>query len=539
MIVIWPKGDAMDPNDNFPSEDELWENARSSNPREKAEALYGLAHQAMRREEWETVATLHAAEAEVLLELNDAQYPRALVMQALALDSAGRSDEAIEVIDQALEWGSPFSDETLLAEIIFSKATILEGMDRTEECLRQLDSAINIFRSVKNFERGAYALIDRGDIFSKQSRFAEAQLAFEQAMTFFSHSNESSMFGRARDRLASTLVDQGKNAEALHHLRENVDLYEFLGENERVMFAKYRVGWNLLALNLAHEALPLLCEARAFYNDSKEFRTAAEIDAHIVDALRALGQFTEADDAARRMRAYFESTGNVGRLIVSDINLATGAFSRGDDEAAETLLWSVIERARVCEYPRQERIARLLLAEFFVKNEAFEQATNSLGSTSPEDWGENYAKRAAHLNVIAQVALGNHEQLHAKNLSQKVVEMAYVHDLHEENARAHVTLAAIAELEHDVVDVQAKLALAVALFLAGGCDEEARRISGLLLPGRGISRTDYEDHRDKLPVRADTGPIDTITEGIRPEWMERAGWTERSEGPPDAPGHES
>jgi tetratricopeptide (TPR) repeat protein len=522
----------MDSEDKFPSEDELWEKTRSTDPREKAEALHDLAHHAMHRNDWTAVAAFHATEAEILLDLHDSEYPRALVMQGLALDAAGRSEEALKIIDQALDFGRSYLDENLLAEMTFTKATLVDSMGRTEESLKLHDSAIALFTAVEKPERVAYVQIDKGDICYKKSRFAEASVAFEEAMKFFRFSGDSSMFGRARDRFCSCLVEQGKHGEALQHLKDNIDLYEFLGESERHMFAKYRVGWNLLVLQRPEEALPLLREARAFYTETQDFRTAADIDAHIVDALRALHQFAEADDTARRMRAFLESTGNIPRLMVTDINLAKGAFARGDDETAESLLWSVVERADSFGYARQGRIARLMLAQYFVENDAFEQAKNSLGNVTPEDWAENYAKRAAHLNVLAMVALGKKDRLHARTLCRKVVDMAYLHDLHEENARAHLTLSNLAEYEKDVLEMKSLRAQAVALYLAGGFDEKARRVSKLLLPGQGVSGSGYEEHLDEQPVRDDTGPIDTITEGSHPEWMERAGWVEKKDNPP-------
>ena len=512
---------------HFPTEDELWEKTKSSDPREKAEALFALAHQAMHRGDWDAVAAFHAAEAEVLSELNDPEYARALVMQGMALESAGREDEALQVMKQALEFGRSAVNEEILGEISLALSSLLTSMGDLDEALKMLRAAIELFKASGACERAGYALIDEGDLQARKGLYSNAQAAYEDSMENFQRANESSMFGRARDRLASALVDQGKNVEAMKHLRDNVDLYEFLCEDERLMFAKYRVGWNLLALEQPAEALALLQESRAFYSARQDFRTVADIDAHIVDGLRALKQFAEAEVVARQMRAYFESTNNVARLIVSDINLAKGAFAAGDDVQAEELLWRVIDKAQSYNFGKYARTARLALAEYFVANDAFAQASGALGESHAEDWGENYEKRAAHLNVLARISLGQKDLVHSRSLAKKVIELASLYDLHEENARAHLTLADIAECDHDIPEGKSLRAQAVALLLAAGCDEEARRVSQQLLPGGGSARSDFEAHRDEMPVREDTGPIETIAEGLRPEWMDRAGWIER------------
>jgi tetratricopeptide (TPR) repeat protein len=511
----------------FPTEDELWEKTKSTDPREKAEALYALGHQAMHRNDWDAVAAFHAAEAEILLEINDPEYTRALVMQGLALDSAGRTEESLDIMNQALEHGRATVGETLLGEISLSVAGLLSTMGRTDEAIKRIQSSIELFVSSEAFDRAGHALLEEGDLHARTAAYAQSQNCYERSMTNFQRCAQSSMFGRARDRLASALVDQGKNGEAMPYLRDNVDLYDFLGEDERLMFAKYRVGWNLLALDKPHEALALLQEARAFYQATHDLGTVADIDAHIVDALRALGNYSEAENIARQMRAFFESTNNVARLLVSDINRAKAALALGDDGQAEELLWNIINQAQHSGFSKHARTARLLLAEFFASNDAFQQATSALGDSQPEDWGENYAKRCGHLNVLARISLGTNDALHAGNLAKKIIELASMYDIYAENARAHMVLADIAEHNKNFPEAKSLRAQAVALFLAAGCDDEARRVSKQLLPGSGSAQSEFEDHRDDMPVREDTGPLETITEGVRPEWIERAGWIER------------
>ncbi len=499
-------------HEEMPTEAELWEKTKSVDVQERADALRGLAHYAFNREEFDQAAAFHAAEADLFVAAdNELDRGMAMYHQGICLYNGDRYSEALGVLRSAMDLYRVSARETWLADVEFWCAQTLSAMGKKADALDMFDSASRLYKSGDAGSKAGRALFEKGELLESLNRYAEAREAYASALTEFQDEEESWSFGRVRDRLAQSLIKMGLVDEALENLRENVDLFEFLEATERVMFSKYRVGWTLQEAARYQEALPLLREARVYYAQLDNYELMADIDALIVDALRALGEFAEADDIARRIRAYFKSTGNDARLVVSDINVAGNLFAEGKDFEAEALLWSVVERCEAQGFPIHRRIARLRLAEYFVSNDAFEQANSALASMLPEEWGEDYEKRVAHLNVVAKIALGLGHTEQARGLARRVIDVADLYGFVEENAEAHLLLAQICDAEPDesarASDYRAK---AVALFLAGGRDNMARMVSAQLLPGDARSRVGYEAHRSELPTRSDTGPIETV-----------------------------
>ena len=439
----------MSEHSNCPSEDELWESTRDADPRVRADALSRLADAASGRQEWVTAASLKAEEARILRDLSDPDYAIALTVQAMATSLAGLPAEALLVFDEALDEGRTSVSDYTLAEISSSKAELLEELGRSTEALAYLESARGLFASSGHVSRSGAMSIEKGMILARAWRFSEAEIAYEQAMHDFQVDGNSTEFARARDLLSFVLDAQGRALEAVPILRENVDLYTFLLDEDQAAYSRYRLGCIRLSLGERAEAFDLIDGARKHFLVHRNMVDRIGIEPQYIEALRTIGRISEAEDAARQLRAYYVSIGDERKLISIDSSLAQRALARGDEQFAVDALWAVILRADSVGYRAQERIARLLLAQYFAANDAIDQAVSALGNLAEGDWAENYSRRTVHLNVLAQIAFGSNELDHAGDLARKALELARLKDFHEQQAVAELTLRNIAEAAGD------------------------------------------------------------------------------------------
>lgn len=525
------EGGTMSAESHVPSESELWEGTQSTDARERANAFFHLSEAATRREEWLAAAALKAEEARILRDLGDPDFAIALTMQAMATCSAGQPDEALRIFDDALVDSRTSLSENILGEITSSKAELLEELGRSDEAIQHLTSARELFRSCGNLGRSGAVSVDAATIHARAWRFSEAQQCYENALTDFQEDHRSLQFAWARDLLASVLEAQGQCERAYELVLANIELYAFHEDEDQVMYGRYRLGWCLMAMGRGDEALQHISAARDHYRATKNMVDRVGIEAHYIDVLRAVGLCDEADVAARQLRAYYESVGDERRLIVTEINLAKWALAKGDDQFGESTLWSAIERAERIGFISQERIGRLVLAQYFVSNDAFHQASSVLSPVQPHDWAENYSRRAAHLNTAAQIAVGLNETSHGLDLAQKALQLSDLRDLTEEGALSRLIVADIEQARGDVAQALSYRAQAVALYLGAGRDNEARQAARLLLPSGSeqFSITTFNESSAiaQSALFTDSSALEMSSEAATPEWMQKAGWVER------------
>ena len=242
-----------------------------------------------------------ALDAATRLEATYPDEPRVLLLLARSLGAAEVS-QALATTARAREL------DPRDARILLYEATLLDNAGRREDALAVIDEAERRFVDVGNQEGIAAARRERGTIFWKQERYAEAGALLEEAAKGFAEAGRDLSAAGARVQLAKLQVLRQDLPTAEPQLRAALDEAQRAG-NLGIVSDTYTT----LAVHLMRDGKT--DEAEQFYNQAIDLARQLDNDWLLIYPLANLGNMLITEGRLDEARPLFEEAAEKAEVI--------------------------------------------------------------------------------------------------------------------------------------------------------------------------------------------------------------------------------
>jgi tetratricopeptide (TPR) repeat protein len=392
------------------SNEDLWGFATSEDKGERAEAQLELAGRAREAEDWTLAKNLYASSVELFGELDrEVDHSRATYSLGYCLYRLGEHEEAVSVLKASLAAGQQMMDSRVIAFSASPLGESLSALGKLDEAIAAYELALEAFDEIEDrFQAGVNAL-NAGELHGIESRQTRALELFIRAYNIFQRSGDAYGAAKAKERMAASLVELGDYDQAIAHMRDAIDVFTFLENDERVAYLNYRLG---LVLNLAGKYLqaegPLRLAASEF-RIASDWSKAALSETQLAYSLlfRDLEDPNEhAEGMLRRAAAYFEAAGEQINVLVCDSITAERLMKLDLHSEAEVIWRDIIERASKFADDYEQRSAKLSLAVCLVVLGDLDEVEVLLDELELASWGESKVdiERMSHLQDLFAAA---------------------------------------------------------------------------------------------------------------------------------------
>ncbi len=265
---------------------------------------------------------------------------------------AGRLDEGLEILEQALERAREREDEDLVDLAVCNRSAVLVSLERHQEVMSPLRQILVRNRDARTCALAAYNLsrAHRADKEYKKSLFY-ARIARDRAMAI------DWLVAESHNQIANCLMYDSHFEPAAAEYRRALEL---LGEEPTVMRALVtaNLGYCLMMLGKIRAGARLSFRSLRWFRrfGARLYEAWPHLD--LCYAYLELGRLRRARDHGRRALAIGEETGEPGRIKTALFLLGETERSAGDLEAA----WEHFSRLQETFYPDSPQVVELMLA---------------------------------------------------------------------------------------------------------------------------------------------------------------------------------
>lgn len=466
-----------------PSMDDLWALATEDNePLVRTGALIEISRR--RKDEGEYWAAIGAAQSalDIFEGLNNNEQVGFSHMQiGRCLRLLKENNDALESFAKAGECFQAVADDANRGDALRAMGDTYEALDKPDEAALVRRDAIKLLASVESYTRAGIAALDLGESLGRAGKQSEALEVFQQAADYFKQAEDVIGGIRANDRIAAALIDLNRLDDALAHLWDAVITADYIEDEERSRWGRYRLGWTMVTAGDYTNALSMLEEAVTAYKAVNNFAVAALADLQRAHAYNAMGQFDTASMLYRQVRSVLKSTNNPGDALLALVNVAENQTRSGSLLDSEDTFAKCLAEAIEIDDEWMQRAIRVRYAEVEILLDKPQEALEALQPADAEAWGDDVVEKARHYNVLAKAFIGVGKEEDAVGILERVLELNLSKSLPYEAAKAYEMLAtSIKGMSED--ESNQLMAQAIALYLASGQDAKARELSLRFLP---------------------------------------------------------
>ena len=382
----------MSTNDEMPEED-LWERSRSDVLDERADSLMELAHRKKYADDWTLAKNLYGSATDLYKELDrPSDAGHAIYSLGYCQYRLGEYQEAVESLKESLALGKELNDSKVIAYSCGPLADSYSALDRHEEAISSYELAVETFVEIDDQVNAGINCLSLGELHGIAARQTKALECFIRAFNIFQIGGDAIGAARAKDRMASALIELGDYEQAIEHIRDSVNTFEFVEAEGRVAHGHYRLGWTLNLAGKYLQAEPPLLTAIKMFRAEQDWSRAALAETQLAYSLifRDLEvQNLEAIKILDRVASYFEAAGEIPNVLQVNSIGAERLMIAGEYSKAAAVWKDILQQALDIEDHYSTRSARVNLAECLLETGEVKAAQVQLGLIEAADWGEN------------------------------------------------------------------------------------------------------------------------------------------------------
>lgn len=260
----------------------------------------------------ESAASLERARAAAVRAGNKRLEVTIQVNRSVVLGNEGLSAEAASVAESAVAVARSMGDKLLVAQAVFNRAATLIKRGRAEEALLDLDEAGEIYREAGNEER--LRVIDelRADALNACGRYVDALRLLNGQLEAFEEAGDDAGVARALSKRGLTWDDLGRQEQSAADHRRAAGVFESRSMRQLAAREYERLAATLNNAGRNAEALAACDRAEAALGEGSSFIAGSVLE-HRAIALFALDRVDEALEALERAGEAFEKIGDVNR----------------------------------------------------------------------------------------------------------------------------------------------------------------------------------------------------------------------------------
>jgi tetratricopeptide (TPR) repeat protein len=382
----------MSSHDEMP-EEELWERSQSEDLVDRADSLMELANRARSRDEYQVARNLYGSAFDLFVELGKvtdagiANYSFGYCQYRLL-----EYEEAIESLTASLTRGQEFNDSRTIAYSAGPLGDSYSALGSRDEAIAAYELAVDTFVEIEDHFQAGTNCLSLGELHGVEARQTKALECFIRAFNIFQSGGDAYGSARAKDRMASALIELGDFDQALMHIKDSLEVFTFLEKEERIAHMNYRLGWTLnLAGKYLQAEAPLRLAIKLFRENEDWSRAGlAEVQLAYSLIFRELdADHTEAQGLLNRAAAYFDAAGEQLNVLMANSVTAERLMNEGSFVEAAALWRDILSRAISYEDIFSARAARASLAECLFEIGEHTEAKQVFSEIDASEWGEN------------------------------------------------------------------------------------------------------------------------------------------------------
>jgi tetratricopeptide (TPR) repeat protein len=382
----------MPSHDEMP-EEELWERSQSEDLVDRADSLMELANRARNRDEYQVAKSLFGSAFDLFVELGKetdagiANYSFGYCQYRLL-----EYEEALESLTASLKRGQEINDSRTIAFSAGPLADSFSALGRRDEAIAAYELAVDTFVEIEEQFQAGTNCLSLGELHGIEGRQTRALECFIRAFNIFQSGGDAHGSAKAKDRMASALIELGDFDQALMHINDSLEIFAFMDRDERVAHMNYRLGWtlNLAGRYLQAEAPLRLAIARFREHEDWSRAGLAEVQLAYSLIFRDLeADHTLAQGLLDRAAAYFDAAGEQVNVLMANSVTAERLMNEGSFLEAAALWRDILNRAISYEDSYSARAARASLAECLFEIGEHTEGKLVFSEIDAAEWGEN------------------------------------------------------------------------------------------------------------------------------------------------------
>jgi len=459
-------------------EDNLWNEAKSENPMERAQALRQLGGFKYSSSDFATALNCADIAADIFKTIGDAfGEGDSLYTSARAHLELKRPVEALVSLERASDIFRAHSNELFIAACTVRQAEAYEQLEQFELAALSYRESAKLYANSNNKKSAGFSFMSLGDLQIQQHNYLEAIDAFEEARTLFRDVNLPLGIARVCDRIADAYAPLRFADKTIASLEEALALYDYVEDSAGISNAKYRLAWALVEFDRAYEAVSYLEAAKTVFKETGCFLEAADCDFELAVAATAMGDFERGQELFKAVRVVFSAYGKEDRALQVDLMLADNLVRSDNPILAHELLVGVLPKVQKLDDQKMVQFVVLRLAKVLILLARASEVFELMTPHPVESWGREPAPQIEPLNVLARAHLLVEEYDAAEALAKQVIALDVTSGNSLAGAYAHETLGRALQGKGEVPASRDAMATAMAINLACGDSKRARELA--------------------------------------------------------------
>jgi tetratricopeptide (TPR) repeat protein len=375
------------------SDDDLWKATKSPDLDTRADALFELGERFRNRDDFAEAKNVFAAALDLYKSLDRLpEVVRSTYNLGFCLYQLDKYEEAINNLTWSLEYAKELNDASAIAYSAGPLADSLSALGRAEEEIEAYDLAIDAFVEIEENIIAALNAKAVGDLHGQAGRPSGALECFIRSYNLFQTAGDAQGSARAKDRIAAALIDLGDYEQAISHLAGAFNVFQFIEEEERCAYTKYRIVWTYNLAEQYDQAEAPLREAIAWFRQNELWSRAALAEMQLCESLIFQDLKVENEEVKKllpRIIDYFEFAGEQANVIFATSLEASRLLQLGlFSQAVEAWYRLLVEASNLGDSFCIGQV-RLNLAEALVGDGQKSLAIEQLSLLPLDAWKEN------------------------------------------------------------------------------------------------------------------------------------------------------
>lgn len=298
-------------NEDIVTEEMLWERIPEVDGAERAETYYELSARIYARGQYDEALALAETARDIYSELGAGAPVEGLAQAYSAigynLNQLKRMEEAATAMSKAVELlrenKSPIALELActLGEWLYNSKEYQKAIECMEDCVQEHLVDGNEIGAANDFH-----LI--GCAYRELKQFESSIEAFQQARTIYKKLKEVIHVARCDQKIAYCLVALGDAQGALLLAQKALDVFQTAHDHRRETFALFELGKAKILSGDSEDGLAVLRRVldTVAESEQKDFEFILEIEEEISKTLKNIGEFSQAEEIDRRLKAVRE-----------------------------------------------------------------------------------------------------------------------------------------------------------------------------------------------------------------------------------------
>lgn len=398
----------------------------------------------------QALALVDAAEPGMEKEAALVELGEAAMLRGIVHERAGRLNESIDSLGQAIEHFERVGDQRRQARAHVNLGITLTRVNQPDAALESLDRAGRFYRAINDRHGEAAALLNRGNLLARLRRMQEAENEFSRALEAFEDIGEVRGQAIAISNLAGIAGARGDSAQAIDRNLRALDLFRSLDADIDAARAAYNLGLVYKRQGELVTAEQMIVESAALFAEHGATLSQAHALTVYGSMLLSMGRAGDADAIVEQLLA-LDIEDAMQRAAIDSLR-GRLALDRGLFDAAGQRFNTALELRREADSPAWVLASQLDLARVAIAQGRLVEGEQEARRLASEFSGRGSASDEIDAQLVLAEALI--EQGRADQAELALARSEALLDTHPDSEQGLIIVLLRGQLSNSDLDLQ-------------------------------------------------------------------------------------